>query len=194
MNQAELTELLNALRESCAARGACVEVELGQGASIAAIAECERTLGVRFAPSLAAFLKQWNGITIRCYDDKSQPPHDRECWDARFAIFDTALIVKLTIGVRDLFELAAESPTSPPGTRERGRQVLALSEEADIVIHLALERRDEAGECPVMVLDQVYYGEWLDDPGSPIAANVDDHVRRSLEAMIRTGETFWYWS
>ncbi len=133
-------------------------------------------------------------MTIRYYDGKSQTPHERERWDARFAIFDAALIVKLTIGVRDLFEMAAEPPTAQPGTRERGRQILALSEEANIVIHLALERRDESGECPVMVLDQLYYGEWLNDPGSPIAANVDDHVRRSLEAMIRTGQTFWYWS
>lgn len=189
-----MTELLNALRESCAMRGACIEVDLGECASIAELAECERVLDVSFTPSLASFLRQWNGMTIRYYDDKSQIPHNRERWDARFAIFDATLIVKLTIGVRDLFEIAAEPPTAQPGTRERGRQVLALSEEADIVIHLALDRRGESGECPVMVLDQLRYDEWLDDPGSPIAANVDEHVRRSLEAMIRTGQTFKYWS
>jgi hypothetical protein len=193
MSTPELLELLNALRQACAARGAQVQIELGDSASFAATAECERTLGVVVAPSLAAFLHRCNGMTIRYYNNSNPSVSDPECWDEKFEILNLALIVKATDSVRDLFELAADSSISLPGTKERGRQVLVLSDENHIVIYLALDRQDVSGECPVMKLDTLYYDDWLDDPGSPIAANVDDHVRRSLETMIRTGTTFAYW-
>jgi hypothetical protein len=193
MSNSELTQLLNALRETCAVRDARIEIALGNQTSNAAIAACENVLGVAVAPSLAAFLKEWNGMTILYYNKSNQAVNDPERWDAKFEILSVTFIVEATLAVRDLFEVAAESPISLPTTRERGRQVLALSDEANIVTYLALERVDESGECPVMVLDKLYYDDWLDDPGSPVAANVDDHVRRSLETMIRTGETFVYW-
>jgi hypothetical protein len=191
MSERELQDLFARARLAAERRGAVLVLEAGAPASEAEIEECERALDRELPKQLRSFLQRWNGITIKCYPvGWSLTP---EGWTDRFDVADTKMIVRLTHGIRDFFAMGAEAHPYSADERRRIDGLLVLSSGDDLVIHQALDRRDANGNCPVMKFTLEYYPDWLDDPGVPIAASVDEFTVRSLRHMADTGESFLYW-
>lgn len=195
MDEAQFYRSLDMLREDVSSRGAAIVVTESSPASASAITECSTRLGVTLPGELISFLRRRNGLSISYYERAAISDKMSNACSERFEIQGTTGITLLTLGLRDFFgDVAEESPELSKACARVGGMV-ALSTDSDISTYVRIDDRPLTSDtCPVRVLDQQRFSDWLMAPERPIiASSIADHVLMSIQALITTKDTFMYW-
>lgn len=191
MNSDSILQLIDEARLAADLRDGALHFDVGRPASPQEIEECERAVGAELPLNLRSFLEYWNGMTVEYYDAGWSV--ESQSWSHKLDVLSTKMIARATDGVRDFFKISAEARPFPVDAQRRIDGLLVLSSQDDLIVYQALDRRDANGNCPVMEFNLEYYHDWLDDPGEPIAASVEEFVVRSLESHVSIRRHFLYW-
>ncbi len=191
MNSEPIWQLIDEARLAADLRDSVLHLKVGQPASPEEIENCEKAIGNQLPGSLRGFLECWNGMTVEIYDRGRSV--ESQIWNDRLDVLSAKSIARGTTGVRDYFKMGADVRPYPFEVQRRIDGLLVLSDQDELIVYQALDRRDTNGNCPVMELNLEYEHDWVDDPGQPIAASVEEFVIRSLESYIGSRKHFLYW-